>query len=456
MAETNDIPDAPSRRRARARRWVPAAGMALLAVALGVHSARRLAAHAAFPLPAGALPETARGLDAELEAVRGAVARSPEKSDLRHREGVLLFLKGERLASTAREEERRRAWTEAVSSFQQALEADPLNAESHREIALALERLGETEQADRFAERGARLFPSHADLQHKLGLFFLERRALVRDGSRWALDVRGLEKALACFRRAARIDPAYLDTALEIVARTVPGLDTLDAMVPPTPGALKRYARFLYDRGDWTEAAAYEEKVIASGFDDAETRLQAGRARLMAGDLQPALKHFRRAFRSWRLGPSQVRRITEAFRGADRAESGAEFFLSLDLLQPEESMLVAKALGRLFLDLGRYGEAEEFFSEAAVEGSDPEAYHALAALAERAGDLYSAERHLKQAIRGKEDAPRYHRALGRILEKGGRTRDALREYKRASALDPDNEGIAEDVQRMRKRWNEGK
>jgi tetratricopeptide (TPR) repeat protein len=241
--------------------------------------------------------------------------------------------------------------------FRSALEANPLDGPSHREITLALERLGEREKADAFASRGARLFQAHPDLQYKLGLFFFERRAFRRDGSTWAVDEAGLADAFACFRRASEGNPAYFERSLEIVERSMPGLEDLSPLVPPTPSARLRYARFLARRGRWAEAAKIEEDVIAEDGDGPDARIRAGEARLHEKRHEEGMLHFAAAFDGWRLNPRQVRRMCDAFLRSKQAPRGTEFFLSRKSLRPEEKIPVTLALGRLFLSLERFEDA---------------------------------------------------------------------------------------------------
>jgi len=419
-----------------------------------IHSAGHLFALAKHDPAPGPFPEDLPAIEAELDRIRASVPRSPAPGAHLAREGRLLLVKGERLRDRA-PEEAERAWTRAVESFQASLEAHPLDAPTHREMALALERLGREKEADFYVERGAQLSPSHADLQYKLGLFYFERRAIRKTNGGWTVDRDALRKAFACFRNAAQADLSCFDRALSLVEKSLPALEDFSALLPPTLEARVRYARFLARRGRWSEVAVIEEEAIANGLDDAQTRIRAGEARLLEGESEQADSHFRAAFDRWSLSPSQVRRIRAFFEKGSRESSGIEFFLSLEALQPEEEIPVAKALGALYFRIHRYRDADEYYRRAAVEASDSEAYYALGILSEMAGDLYGAERNLKQAIRGHRDEPRFHHKLGQVLERGGNIAEALREFETASRMAPKNPAWRRDLERIEKRWRKG-
>jgi tetratricopeptide (TPR) repeat protein len=392
----------------------------------------------------------------ELHKVRNAIPWSPDPALLHARAGALLLVLGEARHARGEKDLARKAYEDAAFHFEAALERNPLDAASHREITLVLERLGRREEADRYADRAARLAPSRPDLQFKVGLFFFERRAFRQENDKWVVDPDGLAKAFGCFRRAAAVDSAYLDRALNLVKEHIPGWTRFDELVPETVSARLRFARFLAGQGRWRESAKVEEAVLTDGEDEPAHRIRAGVARLKAGGFSEATAHFRRAFSLGRLSAGQVRQISRAFHGAEAMEQGLEFFLSLEHLEPEEVLPVIKALGRLYKTLGRFREAEEQFTRAAVEWSDSEAYYTLALLAERAGDLHSAERNLKQAIRGQRDVPEYHHRLGHVLEGMKHLGEAIREYQTAVRMAPDRTDWRGDLARAEKRWKEGR
>jgi tetratricopeptide (TPR) repeat protein len=394
-------------------------------------------------------------LEKELERVRSSIPWAPDTAPLHARAGGLLLAKGEAHRAGLEEDRARKAYEEAAAHLETALEKNPLDAPSHRELTLVMERLGRREEADRYADRAFRLAPSRPDLQYKIGLFYFERRAFRREGKDWAVDPGGLAKAFDCFRRAAAADPAYLVRSLRLVEKHIPRWTRFEDLVPRTGPARSRFAEFLSARGRWEESAAVEEELLGEGEEGSGRRIRAGIARLKSGHPAAAVTHFREAFSRGRLDAVDVRRISRAFHDAHGVERGLEFFLSLQHLEPEEVLPVTKALGRLYRTLGRFREAEERFTRAAVEWSDSEAYYALALLAERAGDLHSAERNLKQAIRGRRDAPEYHHRLGHVLESMGHLGEAVQKYETALWMGPDHADWRKDLARAEKRWKEG-
>jgi tetratricopeptide (TPR) repeat protein len=430
--------------------------LALLATLLGLHSLGNFRALAVYPTPAAPPPQHLPDLEVALAKAKASLSRSPGQSRLHGKVGSLLLAKGERLLEQNEEEAARQIYPEAVEHFRKALTANPVDAATHREITLALERSGDPAQADFFADRGARLAPTHADLQFRLGLFYLECRAFRMTEDGISLDMEGLDKAFACFRRAGEGDLNYFDRALALVESSLPGMEDFSLLVPPTLEGRLRFARFLARQGRWSRVAEIEEEGIAAGRDGAESRIRAGEARLREGLTDMGFSHFREAFDRWRLTPPQIKRIRAAILAAKKADAGTGFLLSLKSLQPEETLPVAKTLGFLFLALQEYPSAEEYLYKAAVGGADSEAYFSLALLAEKAGDLYNAERNVKQAIRGHRDCPEYHHKLGQILEKSGNLSAAVQEYETASRLAPGNAAWRKDLERLEKRWKEGK
>ena len=148
MTEPRDTGGGEGFDRSPRRAWAAAAGMALAAVLLGAVASQRLLAVAACdPRPASPPADPA----AAGEALRGALrAISSDPGDARclARAGALHLARAEALRKEGRMPEAREAWTESLGTLERALAANPLDAGSHREIALVLERLGRPGEAD--------------------------------------------------------------------------------------------------------------------------------------------------------------------------------------------------------------------------------------------------------------------------------------------------------------------
>jgi tetratricopeptide (TPR) repeat protein len=99
-------------------------------------------------------------------------------------------------------------------------------------------------------------------------------------------------------------------------------------------------------------------------------------------------------------------------------------------------------LGYTYFLLGRTAEAKPLIEKSIQlrgEETDPDQYSYLAQTELRLGNYTKAEWAVRNAIRSKPDVPRYHHALGLILEQENRASEAAAEFRETLKYDPGNE-----------------
>jgi Flp pilus assembly protein TadD/predicted AlkP superfamily phosphohydrolase/phosphomutase len=125
-----------------------------------------------------------------------------------------------------------------------------------------------------------------------------------------------------------------------------------------------------------------------------------------------------------------------AFLADGRFEDAAVAFRKAIADEPNQPTLWVN-LGIALRFSGHQDEARTWFDKAArVPEGLRAAGHQLAQLDLEAGDLASAERHLRDVLRREPGAAEVRNSLGLVLERAHRVEEARREYERAAELDP--------------------
>ncbi len=149
-------------------------------------------------------------------------------------------------------------WTEALTTFQRAIELRPAHAGAHNNLGNVLKRLGHFEEAIRAMAEAVRLDPTEADFLVNLG--YLQHQ------------FGRTETAITSFRQALRLQPGRLD-------------------------ALKSLGSSLFDIGCAAEAVELFRQCLAIASHDAETLNALGNALRQLERQEEAVACYREAIR---------------------------------------------------------------------------------------------------------------------------------------------------------------
>jgi protein O-GlcNAc transferase len=334
--------------------------------------------------------------------------------------------------------------------------------------------LGRYETASADYASALRLQPQHAGLHFNLGLAQLKSSQLVLGA--FMLEGAGARAALDSFRRAVHLEPTHLPAlhhvalALELLQRD----DEAEAahrrclQVAPTHAESRRQLGTLLLRSGRTEEAEAElRQARALDVGDAVAAQQHGKALMRLGRNEAALAAARaavladeRSAPSWYLLSTLLDRVG---RPAEASEARARFeALGRDGLDREAMQVAAIGLdegsrAQLYFvqalqeeQAGKLREAAELLQKAlALDGSLPEGNFRLGLLRLRQGDFVRAEEALRAELHGNPGLAPAHFYLAAILDRSGKTREAIASLERAAALDPSAKATAVQLARLR-------
>lgn len=106
-------------------------------------------------------------------------------------------------------------------------------------------------------------------------------------------------------------------------------------------------------------------------------------------------------------------------------------------------------IGMAYYNQSQFPVAEGYFRQALQLRPEPEWYFQLGLTQFKAGEVASAEGSLKQALRGGADRSGFHVALGAVYETEGKLRLALGEFELARALDPQNQPLQKEIEKIK-------
>jgi tetratricopeptide (TPR) repeat protein len=387
--------------------------------------------------------------DGQEEKLSSALKLAPSLARLHATLGGRAFAKGEF-------EKARRAYHEAVTR-------NPLHGPFHRELGLALFRLNRIEEADSEMILASRLHRANPDLQFKVGTYFLLLRAYPPTQGRIVVDENTilkrnemLRQANLCFRRAARLDLAYLDRAIDYYQTCRPDPEALADVVPPTKEALARFAGFLAKQKSYKAAAGVWDRLLQGPWAvEPPWRLEAARAELLAGNAGTAEAHILKAAQSDELTADQVAFVARMYIAAKKYFEGIQALNAVrGYVRPDRSRIYTQ-IGKLWWAMGRLSSAAGLFEKGALQSHDPEAYYHLALIADMAHDSHSAERYYRQAIRGNRENHGYRYKLGLLFQRENRTSDAITEIEEAIRLAPGVKKYRDKLFEIMEKWKSG-
>jgi len=328
-----------------------------------------------------------------------AVAAEPDNAEAR-------LLLGSALALVPRP-------SEALAELRRAVELRPDSAPAHNALGMALGRFAQPHAARKAFEKAVELDPGFAQAQVNLALILAQQGDFAEAGER-------------------------LDRAIRIHGDS-----------PPAP-----YWRYLrgkvYTEQNQMAEAAREFKIAAELRPDyAEAYFALGAARDHLGELAAAVQAFEAAVRHNPQNAAARYRLAKAYLRERREEKALEHLRKAEQLAPRDRSILY-ALQRTLRIAGREDEAREVKAKLAkvLEESNESKQNALRSTElnnqgvelEKAGDLQAARRKYAAALELAPFHGGYRRNLGLVLCRLGRWEEGIAELREAVRNNPDDAG----------------
>lgn len=239
-------------------------------------------------------------------------------------------------------------------------------------------------------------------------------------------------RAVEWLAEAVRLDPGAALPRIEWAAAL---------LVVGDPGTAEAV---LAPLAEWWEERPVGEDLLAARY----ARLRAA-AISRRGDADMAVTWYERAVERAPMDIGLRSQLIGHYRVRGDEEAALVHLQAVALAMPFNAELRVE-LGRTFLSLGRWGEAEVAFGEAVV--IDPlldRAWDGLGVARTNLGDYAGAEEALRRGLRVAPASAAIYEHLGDALLGDGRGEEALAAYRRAAALDPGERRLAEKIDRLR-------
>jgi tetratricopeptide (TPR) repeat protein len=347
-----------------------------------------------------------------------AGSQAPSDADRLNEEGNQLFVAGK--------------LTAAAQNYRHALQLAPGNAQFHFNLALVLGALGDPKSEKQELERSLQLEPGLAAAHNQLGLLAVqtgrgdeaekEFRAAIAAKPTYAEALNNLgvlyaregkdSDAVQAFRQAAEADPksssAFVNLALTLVKQA--GVDEakrqLNAWIqhdPNNAGVYMALGVVCTRSGQGRDAMAAFRKAAELEPDSSDAHLNLGMALILQFDRQNGLPELKQAVR---LNP--------------------------------QSAAAHLSLGHFYFEDGNQDEARrEFLIATRLEPTLEDAYYFWALVERQTNNYRRAADLLQKAVAINPDNANTQFLLGQCLEKLGRTDEAIKHWKEAIRIDPE-------------------
>jgi len=334
---------------------------------------------------------------------------------------------------------------EAVTNYRKALQFEPNYAEAHFNLATALRRLGKFDEAVYHYREMLRLHPDHRDTHNGLGAVLHEQGKI--------------DQAVLHYVEALRLDPEYskanynLGVALNDQGKTDEAISHFKEALRLDPRhnrAHYQLATVLNQTGKLQEAVSHFQAALDLKPDHAEAHYGLANARYQQGRVHEAVDHYNRALI---LKPDNARvhndlgvllyhrgRIQQALAHYTRA-------LSIEPAYAEAHNNLGAALD----DLGRTAEGIYHYREALRLKPDyAGAHNNLGVALAIQGNLKEALEHFSVAVQIRPDDVEAHSNRANALASLGRYEEATRHYQAALAINPKDEEIRRNLEKILK------
>ncbi|MCL2182285.1 MAG: tetratricopeptide repeat protein [Chitinispirillia bacterium] len=355
----------------------------------------------------------------------------------------------------------RKDYNNALSLFQQALDAFPQYTDALNNRAVVLFRRGDVNGAQKIWEDIIKRDPRYHVSYYNIGLIHLQNKktdealaqfqlalkynskfteAMLRIGA-IHLQARRPATALDIFAKAYKGAPAQKDAwdfysyALLVTGDTAAAVKVLQD-AGNDAGALSQLGRIEASRKRFAQAAEYLGRAVDRGaprsviLDLASVQVDAGKCKdamqtingYFAKETNPSVD-------AWLLAGFAAQQCDGPAKALDYYERG--------LKRHARDPLLLQNAAQIYFLMQNYAKAEETWNSIGESAQDPQTLYKRAVAARLRNDPAAAERHIKKAISMDENAE-YHDFLGVLYSTKGDNKAAEEHFRKALRLDPNN------------------
>ena len=331
---------------------------------------------------------------------------------------------------------------EAVAVYRDGLANGP-EPRLHRALAAALVQVGEGREAIPLLERLEDVFPQDESLRLDLARAYRQARRL--DESRRILSAlveTQPENLEAAFELATLLaEMGEREQAAQRFQQLV-DLERADAKAF-RPLFLTNLSLIRLEQHRFDEGVRLAEEALRFEPANRELRRRLMQAYRAAGRLQPALDLGRELWQETPDDPQAAATYAQVLAATGRLEEAVSLLEALrsgEMKETSQQEFLCLILSQLFLEAGRYDEAEEVIEDGLTTVPGSRRLHfQLGAVLERRQDFEEAERVFRTLLENDPDAHDVLNYLGYMLaDRGVRLDEAVGYLERAVSLDPYN------------------
>ncbi len=335
---------------------------------------------------------------------------------------------------------------EAISNYRKALQIEPNYAEAHFNLATALRRQGKFDDAVYHYREMLRLNPDHRGTHNGLGAVLHEQGKI--------------DQAVLHYAEALRLDPEYskahynMGVALNIQGKTdraVSHFKEALRLEPRHSGVHYQLATALNHAGKLQEAVSHFQAALDLKPNHAEACYGLANARYKQGRVQEAADHYNRALT---LKPNYAQAHNDLgvllYHRGRLQEAVAHYTRALSI-KPDYAE-AHNNLGAALDELGRTEEGIYHYREALRLKPDYAGVHNnLGVALAIQGNLDEALEHFSEAVRIRPDDAEAHSNRANALASLGRYEEATQHYHAALEINPNDAEVRRNLEKALKR-----
>ncbi|TAK91702.1 MAG: tetratricopeptide repeat protein [Burkholderiaceae bacterium] len=357
-------------------------------------------------------------MDAAADSFQQALQLQPGNLETHNNLGLTLHAQGK--------------FTAAAQHFRKALAGRPDYAEAHSNLSSTLQALGQAKEAEQYARKAIAFNPRLAEAHSNLGNALQAQKL-------WPAAVAAYQQALTLqpdFVRAhynlgaALSAQGDLDGALQSYRRAL-------AIAPDDAACHNNLGLTLYAKEEFDAALDHYRRALQMRPGYAEAHNNLGLALQRKGDLETAQTHYRQAILHKPQLVEAHDNLGNVLKKLGRAQEAAASYRRVLELDPK-SADAHYNLGNVMLSLGDLNEAAACFQRAiALRPDYAVAHNDLGIVYKEQGNLDAAIASYQQAIAAQPEYVEAYSNLALALQAQCRLDEAIASLRRALALRPD-------------------